>query len=158
VLRLDGLSEGPSSLRVRLHGEPEPLVVVGDLPLRGGETLRDPRLEAIDLRSVRAVRLRVVDAGGVVRDVMGQTVPTRTDRVGDYGAGILHGVSWVGCRSAFDVLLLAEGMRPTRARGPAQDTDVRVEPALAIALQVDGLPPPPARCSFVVVTKPLSRQ
>jgi hypothetical protein len=84
-------------------------------------------------------------------------VPTRTDRVGDHGGGILHGVSWVGCRSEFDVLLLAEGMRPTRARGPAQDTDVRVEPALAIALQVDGLPPPPARCSFVVVTKPLSR-
>lgn len=157
VLRLTGLPAGPLSFRARLLGVPEPLVTFGELPLRGGETLRDPRLQAIDLRSVHAVRLRLVDERGAARDVGGQWVPTRPDRVDDEGAGIDHGVTWVGCSDAFDVLLFPEGLRPTRARGPARDLDVRAEAELAIALHIDGLPRPPVGCAFAVVAKPLSR-
>lgn len=155
-LRIGELLPESTSLRVRLAGSPDALVTIENLQLRSGEVFRDPRLQAIDLRSVRAVRLRLVDVNGSTRDVGGDWLPTRRDRADDYLLGMASGIAWIGCRESFDVLVFGEGLLPVRASGPARDTDVPTVVEPAMHLHFDGLPAPPANCRFLVAVQPLT--
>lgn len=148
-VRFDGLAAATHALRVRLRGDPEALFEVGNLVVHPGREVGDPRLQPIDLRHVRAVRVAVADASGRALDVALSCHPARADRTDEYPTSYEHGVAWVGCRGDLDVVAFALGMRPVRVRGPARDTTVTVEPELLVTVHLDGLPPLPADCRFV---------
>jgi hypothetical protein len=148
-LLVPGLATDTYALRVRFVGDPEPLFAVGNLLVHPGEELRDARLLDVDLRHLRAVRLRLVEQGKLV-DVAGSWVPSGLDRIDEALTGFEHGVAWIGCRDTIDVVVSAANRQLVRVAGPGCDTDIAMEPALDVMLQLEDLPPAPQGAWYTV--------
>ena len=126
---------------MRARGGKRPVLTIPDIRVTAGAPIRDPRLDAIDLRGrLRAIKIRVLDSYGEsldrskhVRVLLDDPTPDAELTAFDSRLGVV--TIFTGERSV-DLLIGARGYRPRRIRAVDADTSVRLEPFPEITLRV----------------------
>lgn len=136
--RLDTVKPGILDITIRIAGHPEPLARRSSVQVRGGETTT---LSTFDLRGkLRRVRFRVVDESGTpVRDAnalilstvpLGELDPCEGVMVSDgHGEVVTTGF-------AVDLYVFADGFAALRANGVRDDTELVLEGAFRVHVQL----------------------
>lgn len=136
VLRWPDLEAGTYDFELRAVGAPDPLVSWPSISVPPGETTR---LEEIDLRDrLRHLRLSFRNTAG--EPVLNASVLVDPDGALDRPRAALTTsvgeVEVVSANESVDVLVLAPGYRSTRRNGLREDTQIELEPGLAIELRL----------------------
>ena len=149
AFRLGPLLPGTYRVDVRLEGADEPLLRVEDVVVGLGETVRDPRLDRVDLRGRLFVHeLTLVQPEGDTDRVQGGV------QYGPAGAEELEGSSWLDgtdvrivCEDeAVDVVVGARGYRVERREGVRGEATFQLRKGLSVRLVLRGgarIPDPP---------------
>lgn len=157
---------GIASLRFRVKGEDDPVLAIEGIEILASESCRDPRLEAIDLRSpVRCLRIACRDESGLpIPDARASILRPRPSRPFD---GILAMADREGVvriltsKIPLDLQLGADGFRPSTLDGVAGDRGVVLKRCLPLRLVltegVGDLVPEPFRLLVLLRGSPPSR-
>ncbi|MEM7308020.1 MAG: carboxypeptidase-like regulatory domain-containing protein [Planctomycetota bacterium] len=148
TFRLEGLFPGEHVVDVLLKGDATPLLEVEGVLVRGGETVRDPRLDGVDLTdAIRRFRLTLVDPDGrpvpsgnvELRPAGAPDVPARWFAIEDGAAAFLSR------EAALDVEVHAFGFRTARQEDVRGDREIRLERGFPVRVRLrDGVEIPEA--------------
>jgi hypothetical protein len=142
---LSSLRAGRVGLEISSPVVTGPLCVVDDIDLSPGIANRDPRLQEVDLRDVRLIRVDVVNERN--EPVLGGTVWSSTAARAPLACLLHDGKAVLVARDAsVDIRVEAPGYRTTRIDSVASDVRVRMQRGFALRVRVPyelALPEPP---------------
>lgn len=152
---VEGLVPGSYALHLAESQVARSLIVIEDVEVRGGETVRHPRLQAIDLRDLlRPIDVRVLDAkgkplaNGSVHVLGPELGPDRWRSVHPISDGV---ASVVAAAPALDLHVSAGGHRPLRLETVSGDVEVQLERGFAVCLEFPDLRQQPHESAQLVL-------
>ncbi len=135
----ESLKPGRYEFLITVFGLERDVFEISGLDVRSGETLRDPRLQKIELKSgLRRLRFMVVNnSGASIADTVAMVVPSRSggERAGgvfvDDGRGEVLAAS-----EPMSIWVYAPGHRSLRVPDLRDNQEIVLDPALQVSFQV----------------------
>jgi len=157
--RWDQLSPGSYVATARAWSFSRPLVTIAGIRVEIGRQNHDPRLDGIDLRQLRVIELRVLDASGkpIQRAAVFHVQPDRSRRKEAFG--VADGRLQFVADRPLDLEIVAPRHRHERLSQVFADTEVRLtgaDPCQLIVKPAQPLPSLPADTKVMVYLRAIS--